>query len=170
MWIVSGLITAVVLTFVILVGLGALLPPEHQSPSSVAPPVPAAVPAPTEPYTFPAVAHTPDATAQARLACAEMGNYAQSLVWRRQRTGLPLEEALVLLRTERGGTPMFRPLERVTYMAYSDPEGTPTWTRGFVQRSCLRDMLGSLAEPTHETPASAPAPTPAPVPVRGKRK
>jgi hypothetical protein len=104
------------------------------------------------------------------MVCAEIGDYGETIAWRRQRTGMTLPEALTVLAKEHKGTPAFRPLERVTYLAYADPQGTPTWVRGFVQRVCLKDMLGSLAEPKSETPAPTPEPTPAPVPTQGKRK
>jgi hypothetical protein len=138
------------------------------APRAAAAPEPA--PVSTEPYTFPSVIHTPEETARARQYCASMADYGESLAWRRDRTGMTLEESLALLDKEVGSDEVFRPLERVTYLAYANPEGTPDWVRGFVQRVCLRDMLGSLAEPKHETPAPTPAPTPTPAPARGKRK
>jgi hypothetical protein len=101
----------------------------------------------TEPYTFPSVIHTPEETARARLVCADMGERGWAIAYRRERTGMTLEEALALLAREHGGTPAFAPLEHVTYLAYANAAGTPEWARGFVQRVCLREMLGSLAEP-----------------------
>jgi hypothetical protein len=50
-----------------------------------------------EPYTFPSVVHTPEETARARLVCAQAGEYGWSVAYKRQRTGLTLEEALALL-------------------------------------------------------------------------
>jgi hypothetical protein len=119
-------------------------------------------PASTEPYTFPSVVHTPAETAKARLLCAEMGEQGWAIAYRRERTGLTLEEALALLDKEHWGTPAFRPLERVTYLAYLNPLdnswAAPDKVRGFVQRVCLRDMLGSLAEPKVEPPAATTTP------------
>ena len=129
------------------------------------PPPPAVAP-PAEPYTFPSVIHTPEETARARLACADMGDYGWTIAQRRERTGMKLDEALALLAKEHKGTPAFRPLEKVTYLAYADPMGTPEWVRGFVQRVCLRDMLGNLAEPKVESPA----PTTTPAKKRGTTK
>jgi hypothetical protein len=143
-WLIPFLLAGVVLT-----GLLISLAKHMFKP---APPAAAPSPAlaPTEVYTFPSVIHTPEETARARLACADMGDYGWTIAQRRERTGMTLDEALALLAKEHKGTPAFRPLERVTYLAYTNPSGTPEWVRGFVQRVCLRDMLGSLTEPKVE--------------------
>jgi hypothetical protein len=128
------------LLFILVGGLLSGLHAEHLRP----PAPPAAAPPPSRPemYTFPAVSPTPDATARARLVCADMGDYGWSVARRRERTGVTLDEALLLLAQEQMGTAAFRPRERVIHLVYADPEGTPAWARGVVQRVCLREMLG----------------------------
>jgi hypothetical protein len=127
--------------------------------TSLATTEPAAPAAQTDPYTFPSVIHTPEETARARLVCAEAADYGWSVALRRERTGMTREEALALLAREHGGTPAFAPLEHVTYLAYAAAAGTPAWARGFVQRVCLKEMLGSLAEPKVEPPVQTTPPT-----------
>jgi hypothetical protein len=127
---------------------------------------------PTRPYRFPSVEHIPEETARARLVCAQAGDYAWSVARRRERTGLTLEEALALLTQEHGTAPDFRPREYVTYIAYYAGDAGPPWSepekvRGFMQRMCLKDMLGSLAEPKAEAPTQPPPPAP---PRKGKSK
>ena len=153
---------SVPILLVLLVGGGLLASLWYGAGTSRAPTTQAAPAQPTEPFTFPSVVHTPEETARARLVCAEAGDYGWSVAVRRERTGMTLEEALALLAREHGGTPGFAPLEHVTYLVYADPAGTPAWARGFVQRVCLKEMLGSLAEPKAEPPAPTTPPPPAP--------
>jgi hypothetical protein len=149
------------LTLVLLAGVGLLVTLSLTGGSPNVTPVPAQ-PAPAGPYTFPSVVHTPEETARARLVCAEAGDYGWSVAYKRQRTGLTEDEALALLAKERGGTADLRPLERVTTIAYWYPADAdasrPDKARERVQRVCLKDMLGSLAEPKAEAPAQAPPP------------
>jgi hypothetical protein len=142
----------------LLVGSGALTSLLRAGTASLRAAQPAAPAAKAEPYTFPSVIHTPEETARARLLCADMGEQGWTIARRRERTGMTLDEALALLAKEHGGTPAFPPLEHVTYLAYADPAGTPEWARGFVQRVCLKEMLGSLVEPQAAPPAQATTP------------
>jgi hypothetical protein len=162
--------SAILYGTVALVGLGVVVSLLRAAPSPfvTTPPAATAAPASTESYTFPSVVHTPEETARARLVCAEAGDYGWGVALRRERTGLTEKEALALLKREHGGTPAFAPLEHITYLSYgypADTDGaTPERVRGFVQRVCLREMLGSLAEPT------APPPVPPPLPAQPRQR
>jgi hypothetical protein len=141
------------------------------SPPYVTAQAPPAQPAPAGPYTFPSVIHTPEETARARLVCEQAGDYGWGVAFKRQRTGLTLEEALALLTREHGRTADLRPLERVTTIVYwydADTDGArPDKARERVQRVCLTDMLGSLADPKPEPAAPAQPPE---KPRKGKSK
>jgi hypothetical protein len=125
------------------------------------------------------VGTTPAETARARLVCADAGDYGWSVARRRERTGVTLDEALTLLAQEEMDPVKFRPLAHVIGLAYAatDAEWPPERTRGFVQRVCLREMLGDRAEPKVEpavpptTPAAAVIPGPtASKDGRGKKR